>query len=120
LKPFFLSISLFWSFEHFLYHRLFISYCKFICIIIAIMCYHLYLIHPHSQSGGYTGIPLSVRPSVRPSLNLVYVLLHFIHIWYPGWPWSEHAHIIPISRMVDFCESNSVIALFMFPYELLL
>jgi hypothetical protein len=47
---------------------------------------------------------------VRPSLNLVYVtshLLDFIHIWYLGWPWSEHAHIIPISRMVDFCESYS-------------
>ena len=67
-------------------------------------------LYPHSQSGGYTGIPLSVRPSVRPSLNLMYVtslLLDFIHIWYLGWPWSEHAHIIPISRMVDFCKSYS-------------
>jgi hypothetical protein len=127
-------------------------------------------LYPHSQSGGYTGIPLFVRPSVRPSLNHVYVtshlfvfcwilfifgvlaghdlsmhilyrfhgwlifarvlalfmfvwpyvrlhilctqlviclLLHFIHIWYPGWSWSEHAHIIPIWRMVDFCESYS-------------
>jgi hypothetical protein len=122
-------------------------------------CFLLY-----AQSGGYTGIPLSVRPS----LNLVYVtshlsfvgfysylvswlamiqacayyipisrmvdfcesyialfmfvwpyvhphilcmqlviclLLHFIHIWCLGWPWSEHTHIMPISRMVDFCES---------------
>jgi hypothetical protein len=68
------------------------------------------LLYPHSQSGRYTGIPLSVRPSVRPSLNLMYVtslLLDFIHIWYLGWPWSEHAHIIPISRMVDFCKSYS-------------
>jgi hypothetical protein len=105
-----------------------------------------------------------VRPSVRPSLNLVYVTSHLsfvgfysylvswlamigtvnvkytvielnlylmvhsivlmfekiwlshtlniiqkpiIHIWYHGWPWSEHAHIIPILRMVDFCESYS-------------
>ena len=123
------------------------------------------LLYPHSQSGGYTGIPLSVRSS----LNLVYVTSHlsfvgflfifgilvghdlsmrilyrfhgwlifarvvalfmfvwqyvrshilctqlvicllslFIHIWYLGWPWSEHAHIIPVSRMVDFCESYS-------------
>jgi hypothetical protein len=35
------------------------------------------------------------------------LLLHFIHIWYLDWPWSEHAHIIPISRMVDFCKSYS-------------
>jgi hypothetical protein len=34
-------------------------------------------------------------------------MTHFIHIWYLDWPWSEHAHIIPISRMVDFCESYS-------------
>jgi hypothetical protein len=26
---------------------------------------------------------------------------------YLGWLWSEHAHIIPISRMVDFCERYS-------------
>jgi hypothetical protein len=32
---------------------------------------------------------------------------HFIHIWYLGWPWSEHMHIIPISRMVDFCKRYS-------------
>jgi hypothetical protein len=29
------------------------------------------------------------------------------HIGYLGWPWSEHAHIMQISRMVDFCESYS-------------
>jgi hypothetical protein len=41
-------------------------------------------------------------------MQLVICLLsHFIHIWYLGWPWSEHAHIIPISRMVDFCQSYS-------------
>jgi hypothetical protein len=38
---------------------------------------------------------------------VICLLLHFIHIWYLGWPSSEHAHIIPISRMVDFCESYS-------------
>jgi hypothetical protein len=31
---------------------------------------------------------------------VICLLSHFIHIWYLGWPWSEHAHIIPISRMV--------------------
>jgi hypothetical protein len=54
---------------------------------------------------------LFVWPYVHPhiwSMQLVICLLsHFIHIWYLGWPWSEHAHIIPISRMVDFCESYS-------------
>jgi hypothetical protein len=39
----------------------------------------------------------------------VYILVSMwailVHIWYLGWPWSEHAHIIPISRMVDFCVS---------------
>ena len=34
---------------------------------------------------------------------VICLLLDFIHIWYLGWPWSEHSHIIPISRMVDFC-----------------
>jgi hypothetical protein len=38
---------------------------------------------------------------------VICLLSHFIHIWYLDWPWSEHAHIIPISRMVDFCESCS-------------
>ena len=38
---------------------------------------------------------------------VICLLSHFIHIWYLDWPWSEHAHIIPISRMVDFCESYS-------------
>ena len=38
---------------------------------------------------------------------VICLLWHFIHIWYLDWPWFEHAHIIPISRMVDFCESYS-------------
>ena len=38
---------------------------------------------------------------------VICLLSHFIHIWYLGWPWSEHAHIMPISWMVDFCESYS-------------
>ena len=65
--------------------------------------------------------PFHVCLPIRPSAHLVYATSHlsfvaFYHIWYLGWPWFEHAHIIPISRMVDFCER--VIALFMFvwPY----
>jgi hypothetical protein len=48
-----------------------------------------------------------VCPSIRPSLNLVYVTSHLSFVGFCGWPWSEHAHIIPISRMVDFCGSYS-------------
>jgi hypothetical protein len=54
--------------------------------------------------------PFHVCLTIRPSAHLVYatsLLSHFFHIWYLGWPWSEHAHIMPISRMVDFCESYS-------------
>ena len=51
---------------------------------------------------------LTICPSHILCTQLVICLLsHFIHIWYHGWPWSEHAHIMPISRMVDFCESYS-------------
>ena len=38
---------------------------------------------------------------------VICLLSHFIHIWYLGWPWCVHAHIMPISRMVDFYESHS-------------
>ena len=48
-----------------------------------------------------------VRPHILCMQLVICLLLHFIHIWYLGWPWSEHAHILPISRMVDFCESCS-------------
>jgi hypothetical protein len=54
--------------------------------------------------------PFHVCFTICPFAHLVYatsLLLHFIHIWYIDWPWSEHAHIVPISRMVDFCESYS-------------
>ena len=54
--------------------------------------------------------PFHVCLTIRPSAHLMYatsLLSNFIHIWYLGWPWSEHAHI-PISRMVDFCESYSL------------
>jgi hypothetical protein len=48
-----------------------------------------------------------IRSHILSTQLVIYLLSHFIHIWYLGWPWSEHAHIIPISRMVDFCESHS-------------
>jgi hypothetical protein len=48
-----------------------------------------------------------VRLHILCTQLVICLLLHFIHIWYLGWPWSEHPHIIPISRMVDFCESYS-------------
>jgi hypothetical protein len=50
---------------------------------------------------------LYVRPHILCTQLVICLLSHFIHIWYLGWPWSEHAHIIPISQMVDFCESYS-------------
>jgi hypothetical protein len=54
--------------------------------------------------------PFHVCLTICPFAHLVYAtshLSHFIHIWYLDWPWSRHAHIMPISRMVDFCESCS-------------
>ena len=48
-----------------------------------------------------------VSPHILCTQLVICLLSHFIHIWYLGWPWSEHAHIMPISRMVDFCESYS-------------
>jgi hypothetical protein len=56
--------------------------------------------------------PFHVCLTICSLAHLVYAtsylsLSHFIHIWYLDWPWSEHAHIIPISRMVDFSETYS-------------
>ena len=48
-----------------------------------------------------------VLPHILCMQLVICILSHFIHIWYLGWPWSEHAHIIPISRMFDFSESYS-------------
>ena len=48
-----------------------------------------------------------VRPHILCTQLVICLLLDFIHIWYLGWPWSEHAHILPISWMVDFYESYS-------------
>ena len=48
-----------------------------------------------------------VRSHILCTQLVVRLLLDFIHIWHLGWPWSEYANIIPISRMVNFCESYS-------------
>jgi hypothetical protein len=48
----------------------------------------------------------NVRLHILCTQLVICLLLDFIHIWYLGWPWSEHAHI-PISRIVYFCESYS-------------
>ena len=47
-----------------------------------------------------------VRLHILCTQLVICLLLDFIHIWYLGWPWSEHAHI-SISRIVYFCESYS-------------
>jgi hypothetical protein len=39
------------------------------------------------------------QPSVK---SVIYEYAQYL-----GWPWSEHVYIIPISQMVDFCESYS-------------
>jgi hypothetical protein len=48
-----------------------------------------------------------VRLHILCTQLVICLLSHFIHIWYLDWPWSEHAHITPISWMVDICESYS-------------
>jgi hypothetical protein len=48
-----------------------------------------------------------VRSDILCTQLVICLLSHFIHIRHLDCPWSEHAHIIPISRMVDFCESYS-------------
>jgi hypothetical protein len=48
-----------------------------------------------------------IRSHILCTQPVICLLSHFIHIWYLRWLWSEHAQILPISRMVDFCESYS-------------
>ena len=33
---------------------------------------------------------------------IICLLVDFVHIWYEGWAWCEHGHILPISQLVDF------------------
>ena len=62
--------------------------------------------------------PFHVCLTIGPFAHLVYANsnLSFVHIWYVGWPWSEHVHIIPISRMADHCESHSALSMFVWPH----
>jgi hypothetical protein len=39
-----------------------------------------------------------VRSHILCTQLIICLLSHFIHIWYLGWPCSEHAHIIPIMK----------------------
>jgi hypothetical protein len=48
-----------------------------------------------------------IRSHILCTQLVICLLSHFIHIWYLRWLWSEHAQFLPISRMVDFCESYS-------------
>ena len=41
-----------------------------------------------------------ICPHILCMQLVICLLSHFIHIWYLGWTWSEHAHIIPISWML--------------------
>ena len=75
-------------------------------------CMHiLYRFHGWLIFARVIALFMFVWPCVRPHIlctQLVICLLsHFIRIWYLDWPLSENVHIIPISRMVDFCESCS-------------
>jgi hypothetical protein len=39
-----------------------------------------------------------VRPHILCTQLVICLLSHLIHIWYLGWPWSEHAHIAKINH----------------------
>jgi hypothetical protein len=64
----------------------------------------IHLLYPHSQSGGYTGIPLSVRPSVRPSLNLVYVTSHLSFVGFYSYLVSWLVMIGACAYYTDFTD----------------
>ena len=103
------------SFAHLVYATIHV-FCR-ILFIFGILIGHdmsmciLYRFHEWLNFVRVITLFMFVWPYVRPHIlctQLVLCLLsHFIHIWYLGWPWSEHAHIITILRMVDFCESYS-------------
>jgi hypothetical protein len=76
------------------------------------LCMHiLYRFHGWLIFARVIALFMFVWPYIHPHIFctqlIICLLSHFIHIWYLGWPWSEHVHIIPISRMVDCCESYS-------------
>jgi hypothetical protein len=47
-----------------------------------------------------------IRPHILCTQLVICLLSHFIHIWYHGWPWSEHAHIIPISTLFTLLNAD--------------
>jgi hypothetical protein len=103
--------------SHILCRQLVICFFCRILFIFGILVSHdmsmriLYRFHGWLIFARVIALFIFVWPHVRSHIlctQLVICLLsHFIHIWYLGWPWSEHVHIIPISRMVGFCESHS-------------
>ena len=103
-------------FAHLVYttrHLSFVAFYSYLVSWLAMICACAYYID--FTDGwflrGVIVLFMFVWPYVRPHILcahlVICLLLHFIHIWYLEWPWSEHAHIIPISRMVDFCEMHS-------------
>ena len=68
---------------------------------IGLMDLHeILLLYPHSQSSGYTGIPLSVRPS----LNLVYITSHLSFIGFYSYLVSWLAMIWVSAYYIDFTD----------------
>jgi hypothetical protein len=59
-----------------------------------------YILYPHSQSGGYTGIPLSVRPS----LSIVYVTSHLSFVGFYSYLVSWLAMIWACAYYTDFTD----------------
>ena len=58
-----------------------------------------------------------VRSHILCTQLVICPLSHFIHIWYLDWPRYEHAQLYRFHGWLIFAR---VMALFMFPYELLL
>jgi hypothetical protein len=101
---------------HILCTQLFICLCRILFIFGIFVGHHLsmrilYRFHGWLICARVIALFMFVWPYVRPHILCTQLVIclssHFIHIWYLGWPWSEHAHIIPISRMVDLSESYS-------------
>ena len=92
---------------HLVYATSYLSFVAFYSYLVFI----LYRLHGWLIFTRVIALFMFVWPYIRPHIlctqPVICLLSHFIHIWYLGWPWSEHVHIIPISRMVDFFEIYS-------------
>ena len=116
-SPFHVCLTIF-PFAHLVYATSHLSFVTFYSYLVSwlAMILHAHII-PISRMVDFceSYSPFHVCLTIRPFAHLVYattelvicLLSHFIHIWYLDWPWSEHTHIIPILRMVDFCKSYS-------------